>query len=231
MRFLAAAPLLCMFLGIGLSSIGIIPPIAGFGLFAFSGLLAVIASLLIFFTRVRKGLLNFRILVVIAAAPLFIVLISAASGLAYPPINDITTDIENPPPFVQALEANGDRDMTYPEDFKSVVQEKYADLEPLLLEESPERVYQRALELAEAQSGWTVTNDDPSTMSIEGEAQSYFFRFIDDFVIRVSDSDGGARVDMRSKSRDGKGDLGANAKRIQSFFDQLSAEPSEDVSE
>ena len=64
--------------------------------------------------------------------------------------NDITTDLENPPPFDKALEANADRDMDYPEDFKSIVQEKYADLAPLMLEESPERVFQRTLELAEA---------------------------------------------------------------------------------
>jgi len=227
MRFLAAAPLLCMFLGIGLSSIGVIPPVAGFGLFAFSGVLALIAAILIYFTRVRKGQLNFRILVILAGAPFFIVVISAASGLPYPPINDISTDLENPPPFFKALETNEGRDMAYPEEFKTIVEDKYADLKPLTLAETPERVFKRALELAEAQSGWTITNDDPADLTIEGEAQSYFFRFIDDFVIRISDSDGGARVDMRSKSRDGKGDLGANAKRIQSFFDQLAVAPSD----
>ncbi len=223
MRFLAAAPLLCMFAGIGLSTTGVIPPTIGFALFALSGLLGIVAALLVYFTRVRKGQLNFRILVVVAIMPFFVVLISAASGLSYPPINDITTDLENPPVFVQALESNPDRDMAYPEEFKAIVQEKYTDLAPLMVGETPERVFQRALELAEAQSGWTVTNEELSKLTIEGEAQSYFFGFIDDFVIRVSESEGGARVDMRSKSRDGKGDLGANAKRIQSFFDQLSA--------
>ncbi len=224
MRFFAAAPLLCMFLGIGLSTIGIIPPLVGFGLYALSGLLGIAAAVLIYFTRVRKGRLNFRILVVVAAAPFFVVLVSAAPGLSYPPINDITTDLENPPPFAKALETNPDRDMEYPEPFKSVVLEKYADLEPLLLEESPERVYQRAVELAKAQSGWTVTNEDVAALTVEGEAQSYFFGFIDDFVIRVKKTEEGARVDMRSKSRDGKGDLGANAKRIRNFLAEL-AEP------
>lgn len=225
MRFFAAAPLLLMFAGIGLSSIEIIPPLAGFALFVFSGLLGVIAALIIYLTRVRKGRLNFRILVILAGVPFFVVIVSAAPGLAYPAINDITTDVENPPVFVKAKEANGERDMTYPEDFKRVVLEKYDDLKPLTLEETPERVFKRALELAEARSGWEVVENDPATMTIEGEAISYFFHFVDDFIIRVSDSgDEGARVDMRSKSRDGKGDLGANAKRIQSFFNELAEE-------
>jgi len=37
----------------------------------------------------------------------------------------------------------------------------------------------------------------------------------------VRPRDGGSIVEMRSKSRDGKGDIGANAKRIESFFARL----------
>jgi uncharacterized protein (DUF1499 family) len=227
MHFLAAAPLVLMFAGIGLSTIEVIPPLAGFAMFAFSGLLGLVAALLIYFTRVRRGRLNFRILVVVAGAPFFIALLSAAPGLAHPPINDISTDLEDPPAFVEAKKANGDRDMAYPDEFKDVVAEEYPDLGPLMLDESPERVFTQAQEIAEAQSGWEVIADDPAAMTIEGEAQSYFFHFVDDFIIRVSeDGEGGARVDMRSKSRDGKGDLGANAKRIRAFFEKLSAEES-----
>jgi len=226
MRFLAAAPLLCMFVGIGLSSLGFIPPIVGFALYALSGPLALAASISIYFTRVRKGRLNFRILVIIASVPFLIVLLSMVPGLGYPTMNDVTTDLENPPEFVKALEApaNADRDMSYPEEFVPLAQETYAAIKAPYFEEAPERVFKRVQDLAKLQSGWTITNDDPATLTVEGEAQSYFFRFIDDFVIRVSESGDGARVDMRSKSRDGKGDLGANGKRIQAFFDQLTAE-------
>jgi uncharacterized protein (DUF1499 family) len=51
-----------------------------------------------------------------------------------------------------------------------------------------------------------------------------FFRFVDDFVIRVSDQDGQARVDMRSKSREGLVDAGANANRIRAFLADLASE-------
>jgi uncharacterized protein (DUF1499 family) len=224
MRFLAAAPFLIMFLGIGLSTIGVIPALLGFGLYVFSGLLGIIAVVLIYFTRIRKGMLQFRILAVVAGAPFFIVLFSAAPGLSYPSINDITTDLADPPQFKAALElpTNEGRDMAYPEDFIKVVEKEYQDLEPLVLDDSPGRVFQRALELVEAKKGWEVTADDPSTYTIEGTATSYFFGFVDDFVIRISDAAGKAEVDMRSKSRQGRSDLGANAKRINAFFAELS---------
>jgi uncharacterized protein (DUF1499 family) len=226
MRFLAAAPLVCMFTGIGLSSLGLIPPIVGFALFALSGPLSLVAAIAIYFTRVRKGRLNFRILVILAAIPFIIVILSTIPSLGYPVMNDVTTDLENPPEFVKALDApaNAGRDMSYPEEFKPLARDTYTAIEAPHFEEAPERVFIRVLEVAELQSGWKITNDDPATLTVEGEAQSYFFRFVDDFVIRVSESDDGARVDMRSKSRDGKGDLGTNGKRIQSFFDQLSVE-------
>ena len=41
------------------------------------------------------------------------------------------------------------------------------------------------------------------------------------FVIEVRPGDHGSVVAMRSKSRDGKGDIGANAKRIEALFAQL----------
>jgi uncharacterized protein (DUF1499 family) len=47
------------------------------------------------------------------------------------------------------------------------------------------------------------------------------FRFVDDIVVRVRPSNGGSIVDVRSKSRDGRGDMGANAARIRAFRDKL----------
>ena len=43
------------------------------------------------------------------------------------------------------------------------------------------------------------------------------FRFVDDIAIRVRPTASGTVVDVRSKSRDGRGDLGANAERIRAF--------------
>ncbi len=61
---------------------------------------------------------------------------------------------------------------------------------------------------------------------IEGVDTSWLFRFKDDFVIEVRpDGADGSLVHMRSKSRDGKGDVGANAKRIRAFFARVAEQP------
>jgi uncharacterized protein (DUF1499 family) len=53
---------------------------------------------------------------------------------------------------------------------------------------------------------------------LEAISVSRVFRFIDDVVVRVRPEGSGSRIDMRSKSRVGKGDLGANAARIEDFM-------------
>ena len=49
----------------------------------------------------------------------------------------------------------------------------------------------------------------------------YIFGFEDDVAIRVRDVGGKSVIDMRSKSRDGRGDLGANAARIRAYVSAL----------
>ena len=223
MRFIAVVPLLCVIAGIGLSSAGVLPAMYGLGLFALGALFGLVVSTRIYFTRVRKGRPHFRVFAVVALLPLVLGVAIVIRDLRYPPINDITTDLENPPAFAAALDtpANDGRDMAYPERFGPIAREAYPDVRPLVLDESPEQAFQRIVELAEAQSGWAITNSDAEKLTVEGEASSFFFRFVDDFVIRVSDQDGNARVDMRSKSRDGLADAGENANRIRTFLAQL----------
>jgi uncharacterized protein (DUF1499 family) len=68
---------------------------------------------------------------------------------------------------------------------------------------------------------WQVTSVDPETITLEGVAETPLFRFLDDFVIQVRASGEGSLIEMRSRSREGKGDLGVNAQRIKEFFATL----------
>ena len=52
---------------------------------------------------------------------------------------------------------------------------------------------------------------------IEATHKSRWFGFIDDISIRIAPVENGTRVDVRSKSRVGRSDLGANVKRIRAF--------------
>ena len=69
--------------------------------------------------------------------------------------------------------------------------------------------------------GTEITRSDPAAHALEGISTTRLFRFHDDFVVEVRADDGGSVVQMRSKSRDGKGDIGANAARIKALFAQL----------
>jgi uncharacterized protein (DUF1499 family) len=153
------------------------------------------------------------------------VLLIIASGLKYPPINDITTDFDNPPEFVHAtdLAANHGRDMKYDKArYAERQQAGYGKLEPLKLPAEPDAEFARVEALAKDMPSWRITFDDPKTRTIEGVATSALFRFKDDFVIAVRPGEGGGSlVEMRSKSRDGVGDFGVNYKRIQTFFERL----------
>lgn len=65
--------------------------------------------------------------------------------------------------------------------------------------------------------GWAVVATDAASGRIEATATTSWFSFSDDVVIRVVPAQGGSRIDVRSVSRVGKGDLGANAKRVRAF--------------
>ena len=65
--------------------------------------------------------------------------------------------------------------------------------------------------------GWEVVGLDESNGTIEAVATSTVFGFQDDVAIRVRPDGASSVVDVRSKSRDGKGDLGANAERIRQY--------------
>lgn len=205
------------------SYLGILGPMPGFFgavLGALVGLATALVGAISFFMKKRDGR---TWLAMACAIPFIAIYLILRPGLAVPPINDISTDLDNPPAFshAQTLPANGGRDFDYPEDFKPQVEEAYADLAPLKLSEAPDAAYTRALEAAKAQPGWEVTMDDAAAKTFEGVATTTFFKWKDDFVVRVTADGEGSKVDMRSKSRDGKSDLGANAARIQSFFEAL----------
>jgi uncharacterized protein (DUF1499 family) len=137
----------------------------------------------------------------------------------------MSTDLDDVPAFTQAgaLPGNQGRDMGYPEEFKPTVREFYKSLKPLTVGMPPDEVFKQSLALARAQPRWEVTAVDPQARTFEGTVESRLFRFRDDFVVRVRPDGEGSRVDMRSKSRVGKGDLGANAHRIDMFLQGLKA--------
>jgi Protein of unknown function (DUF1499) len=151
--------------------------------------------------------------------------VSAARAVrAVPRIHDISTDTENPPVFVAILKerANAPNTADYggPE-IARLQHAGYPDLKPLELSVPAPKVLDAALESARA-LGWKIVATDPAAGRIEASDRTFWFGFIDDVVVRVAPTAGGSRVDVRSVSRVGLSDLGANARRIRKFLAVLS---------
>ena len=147
-------------------------------------------------------------------------------GPLRPPIHDITTDTENPPQYVAVLplRANAPNTTVYGgEKIASRQREAYPEIQPLLLKVPPPQAFVRALTAAN-KMGWDLVAADAAAGRIEATDTTFWFGFKDDVVIRVKPADGGSRVDVRSLSRVGVGDVGTNAKRIRSYMAVLRLE-------
>lgn len=141
----------------------------------------------------------------------------------YPPIHDITTDIENPPAFdaIVSLRAEAPNPPEYAgEETAQTQREAYPDLGSLTTNLSPDEVFNAVVALVEDR-GWSLAQADQQNGIVEATEKMAWFGFEDDVVIRVEATESGTRVDMRSKSRIGRGDLGVNAHRIRTFLSDL----------
>ena len=141
------------------------------------------------------------------------------------PIHDITTDVGNPPSFdaiVPIREAAGARnppEYAGPEVAK-IQKSLFPDILTLTVNKPADEVFVAAEKVAR-NLGWEIVRSDPRTGQIEATATTYWFRFKDDVAIRLIARGEETYVDIRSKSRIGGGDMGANAARVQAFLRSL----------
>ncbi len=144
-----------------------------------------------------------------------------------PAIHDIATDTDNPPSFVALLpiRRNAPNGAEYGGPAVAAKQrDAYPDVRPALLDVPPGEAFDRALAAARAMR-WTIAAADRTDGRIEATATTTWFGFKDDVVVRVVPAGTGSRVDVRSVSRVGIGDLGTNARRIREYLKTLAATP------
>jgi uncharacterized protein (DUF1499 family) len=158
-----------------------------------------------------------------------------------PPIHDITTDTANPPQFSAAMverrEDDGARnsvdyaakiDPRSERPLPEVQAEAYPDIVPIDTSAEPQLAYRAALGAAR-ELGWRVTTASEDALMFEGTAETFWYGFKDDVVVRVTAlEDGGSRIDARSVSRGGVSDLGANAARLRAFSERVRSSLGED---
>ncbi len=187
--------------------------------------LGLLASLVLLGTpapRARRAAAFAFVAGLALAAPL---LWLSYSAQRLPRIHDISTEPDNPLPFVAVLPLRqGARNSVQPEPATAAAQKKgYPDIAPLMLPLPAAQAFERA-ERAALAMGWTLVAVQRQEMRIEATATTRLFGFKDDVVIRVTpQGEGASRVDMRSLSRIGTSDMGTNAQRIRDYFARLAA--------
>lgn len=145
-------------------------------------------------------------------------------GQVLPRIHDVSTDTVNPPAFEAVLPLRrGARNPAHYDPRTAAAQQAgYPDIAPVALGLPPARAMVLATQAAR-EMGWRIVADDPAALRLEATATTPLFGFQDDVVIRITPSASGSRVDIRSLSRVGGSDFGANAKRIRAFAERLRA--------
>ena len=185
---------------------------------AVSGLLLVLRMVRGTGLRDREAGTALAAAVVVGAFPVA----SLVSGGGAPPIHDITTDTDDPPAFVAAVPLNAPGRTDYDPAVAEQQSAAFPDIGPAMLSVPPADAFDRALAVVRDR-GWELLAAD--ALRIEATDRSFWFGFPDDVVIRVTpDGGAGSRVDVRSLSRVGGGDLGVNARRVRAFVAAL-AEP------
>lgn len=147
----------------------------------------------------------------------------AASSL--PQIHNITTDTDNPPRFdkvVAIREASESNPHEYDAETLAELQRgAYPSVQPLISATAPSAMMSNA-EAALVDMGLEIVDVNSSAGRIEATATTFWFGFKDDVVVRVRAEGAGSIVDVRSVSRVGQSDLGANAARISDLLGRLS---------
>jgi len=137
-------------------------------------------------------------------------------------IHDVSTDADDPPQFFalrdvrlkcrNGLEYSGLRGAQH--------RQRYPDLAPALFTHPPGKIFQAALFVANALH-WNIAAAVESEGRIEATATTPLLRFKDDVVICIRENNSGTRLDIRSASRIGSSDFGANAKRIRAYVREI----------
>ena len=201
---------------------------------------AVIGFLVTVVAMIRRlpGALWGILALVVGMAAAFVPLSMRSQASKVPAIHDITTDPDDPPQFVAIapLRAEAPNPVDYDRSpcsdqdaadatYGCVYQQQrdaYPDIGTIRVRENPAQVLDQAEQVARAM-GWEVVAVDGAAGRLEATDTTRWFGFKDDVVVRVTTARGVTEIDVRSKSRVGRSDLGVNAERIRDFRHRLLA--------
>ncbi|WP_421724459.1 DUF1499 domain-containing protein [Bauldia sp.] len=194
------------------------------------GVIAALGALEAIWRDGRKGLGPAVRGLLLGVAVLALPAIGAWNLAAYPQLHDISTDVDDPPPFMLAL-ADRAPDTRAPSTFDDEdvarLQDGYPDIVPRHYPVGPARVFDDARAVVAARNWRVLGERQPAEGDLSGRIEAVaatpVFGFRQDVVIRIAPDGEGTLVDIRSAARNGAHDLGLNAKRIRAFLRDLDA--------
>lgn len=108
-----------------------------------------------------------------------------------------------------------------PEEQDDPTEAPYPKLDTYVTPASQRAAYEAVLAIV-TDRGWEIVTQDTDEGRIEATETSFWFDFKDDIMVRIAPAgEDGTRIDVRSVSRVGLSDLGANAKRVRSLLDDI----------
>ncbi len=137
-----------------------------------------------------------------------------------PPIHNISTDTSDPPQFDAVVAVRGEDSNPLDYDAEKLAaqqREAYPWVQPLQVSMAPEEALTRSAAVLEGM-GLEIVATHPEQGLLEATDTTFWFGFKDDVAVRVRPADSGSVIDVRSVSRVGVSDLGANAERIGKFL-------------
>jgi uncharacterized protein (DUF1499 family) len=161
----------------------------------------------------------------VLAYPLYL----AAQSIRLPQINDITTDLINPPQFSTSAPSRLMRQgLVYTDPSLSARDEQrraYPDVQPIVIDAEGEEAFTLVQKTILA-LGWQIIEQSPPNKQhpvgrIDAIKRGMVMGFPDDITVRLTPHQGQTRIDLRAASRFGKHDFGSNARAIMSFAQEL----------
>lgn len=206
----------------------IVPVLVTFGAALALAVLAILfafASFVILWNDGGPGFAQAITAVLIGAGLLGYPAYLAYVGYRLPAIKDITTDPIDPPRFEVVARLRPPNSSLYPGLATAELQkETWPDIEPLLVAVSPKAAFDGAVAVITKRK-WRVVDSRPPLPNREGHieaiARTPIMGFRDDVVVRIRPTREGAKVDIRSASRYGVSDFGANATRVLALLDDI----------
>ena len=206
-------------------------------------LIAVLGGIFAIFAAVTAGFgkygLRAAFSLVLPLATLAALVWLKSMGDSYPPVHDVATDWTQPIALSPALlrERGPDAypvedDPIVPASSGAYMNRRVAEVNgetcpgarPVPLTVTPDQAYARA-KAAILAEGLDLFSDTPATGRLEATGANLWLGLKDDVAVRVTASGTGSRVDVRSISRGGLADYGANCNRVTDLVRLISGQP------